>query len=113
MDFIVARDNVVFLGPPGTGKTHLAIGISVRACQAGYRVAFGPAAERVDRLATAHAGGTLHDELRRLGRYPLLHGRDLTYRRQDDWSVFELELPTASTPEAERTPLLPAQLISR
>jgi DNA replication protein DnaC len=72
LDFIAARDNVVFLGPPGTGKTHLAIGISIRACQAGHRVAFATAAEWVDRLADAHHAGRLHDELRRLGRYPLL-----------------------------------------
>src|SRR5215203_6325364 len=38
LDFITARDNVVFLGPPGTGKTHLAIGLAIRACQAGHRV---------------------------------------------------------------------------
>jgi len=72
LDFVAARDNVVFLGPPGTGKTHLAIGLSIRACQAGHRVAFATAAEWVDRLAAAHAHGRLHDELRRLGRYPLL-----------------------------------------
>jgi IstB-like ATP binding protein len=62
----------VFLGPPGTGKTHLATGLSIRACQAGHRVAFATAAEWVDRLAAAHAAGRLHDELRRLGRFPLL-----------------------------------------
>jgi DNA replication protein DnaC len=72
LDFVDARDNVVFLGPPGTGKTHLATGLSIRACQAGHRVAFATAAEWVDRLAAAHAAGRLHDELRRLGRYPLL-----------------------------------------
>ena len=44
LDFVAARDNVVFLGPPGTGKTHLAIGLSIRACQAGHRVAFATAA---------------------------------------------------------------------
>jgi DNA replication protein DnaC len=72
LDFVEAKDNVVFLGPPGTGKTHLATGITIRACQAGHRVAFATAAEWVDRLAAAHAAGRPHDELRRLGRYPLL-----------------------------------------
>ncbi|TMK87181.1 MAG: transposase [Actinobacteria bacterium] len=72
LDFVEGRENVVFLGPPGTGKTHLAIGLSIRACQAGHRVVFATAAEWVDRLALAHAGGKLHDELTRLGRYPLL-----------------------------------------
>jgi DNA replication protein DnaC len=72
LDFIDGKENVVFLGPPGTGKTHLAIGLSIRACQAGHRVLFATAAEWVDRLALAHSAGRLHDELRRLGRYPLL-----------------------------------------
>jgi DNA replication protein DnaC len=49
LDFVVAKDNVVFLGPPGTGKTHLAIGLAIRACQAGHRVLFATAAEWVAR----------------------------------------------------------------
>ena len=72
LDFVEARDNVVFLGPPGTGKTHLSITLGVRACLAGYRVAFATAAQWVDRLGTAHAAGRLQDELRRLGRTPLV-----------------------------------------
>jgi DNA replication protein DnaC len=72
LDFVTARDNVVFLGPPGTGKTHLAIGLGIRACQAGHRVAFATAAEWVARLAEAYATGRLQAELTRLGRYPLL-----------------------------------------
>jgi DNA replication protein DnaC len=72
LDFVTARDNVVFLGPPGTGKTHLAIGLGIRACQAGYRVLFATAAQWVARLAEAHATGRLQPELVRLGRYPLL-----------------------------------------
>ena len=51
LDFVAAKDNVVFLGPPGTGKTHLATGIAIRACQAGHRVLFATASEWVDRLA--------------------------------------------------------------
>jgi len=72
LDFVESRENVVFLGPPGTGKTHLAVGLSIRACQAGHRVAFATAAQWVDRLAEAHGSGRLHAELTRLGRYPLL-----------------------------------------
>jgi DNA replication protein DnaC len=72
LDFVSARENVVFLGPPGTGKTHLAIGLGIRACQAGHRVAFATAAQWVNRLADAHASGRLEAELVRLARYPLL-----------------------------------------
>jgi DNA replication protein DnaC len=72
LDFVAAKDNVVFLGPPGTGKTHLAIGLAIRACQAGHRVAFATAAQWVDRLAAAHHTGKLQTELIRLGRYPLI-----------------------------------------
>jgi DNA replication protein DnaC len=72
LDFVTAKDNVLLLGPPGTGKTHLATGLAIRACQAGHRVLFATAAEWVTRLADAHAAGRLQDELRRLGRYPLL-----------------------------------------
>jgi len=72
LDFVVARQNVVFLGPPGTGKTHLAIGLAIRACQAGHRVQFATASQWVARLADAHTAGRLQTELVRLGRYPLL-----------------------------------------
>ena len=72
LDFIASKQNVVFLGPPGTGKTHLSIGLGIRACQAGHRVAFATAAQWVDRLAAAHHGDRLQDELIKLGRVPLL-----------------------------------------
>ncbi|GAA3220437.1 IS21-like element helper ATPase IstB [Nonomuraea helvata] len=72
LDFVTARENVVFLGPPGTGKTHLSIGLGIRACQAGHRVAFATAAEWVARLADAHTVGRLQDELVKLARIPVL-----------------------------------------
>ena len=72
LDFVTAKDNVVFLGPPGTGKTHLATGLAIRACQAGHRVAFATASQWVDRLADAHHTSRLQHELTRLARYPLL-----------------------------------------
>ncbi|MET8000823.1 MULTISPECIES: IS21-like element helper ATPase IstB [Nonomuraea] len=72
LDFVTAKENVVFLGPPGTGKTHLSIGLGIRACQAGHRVAFATAAGWVARLADAHAAGKLQDELVKLARVPVL-----------------------------------------
>jgi DNA replication protein DnaC len=72
LDFLHTRDNVVLLGPPGTGKTHLAIAIGIRACLAGQRVAFATATEWVARLGDAKRQGGLDAELRRLGFIPLL-----------------------------------------
>src|SRR4051795_7031602 len=72
LDFVAGKENVVFLGPPGTGKTHLAVGLAIRACQAGHRVLFATAAEWVARLADAHHTGRLQAELVKLGRVPLL-----------------------------------------
>jgi DNA replication protein DnaC len=72
LDFVAGKENVIFLGPPGTGKTHLAVGLGIRACQAGHRVLFATASQWVDRLAEAHTSGQLQAELIRLARYPLL-----------------------------------------
>ncbi len=72
LDFLHARDNVILLGPPGTGKTHLAIALGIRACLAGHRVSFKTATEWVALLADAQRQGRLDDELARLQRVPLL-----------------------------------------
>src|SRR3954465_8391384 len=72
LDFLHGKENVVLLGPPGTGKTHLAIALGIRACLAGHRVAFRTATEWVALLADAQRAGRLDDELARLLRYPLL-----------------------------------------
>src|ERR1700689_3613156 len=72
LDFLHARENVILLGPPGTGKTHLAIALGIRACLAGQRVLFPTATEWVALLADAQRQGRLEDELKRLERIPLL-----------------------------------------
>jgi DNA replication protein DnaC len=72
LDFLHGKENVVLLGPPGTGKSHLAIALSIRACLAGQRVAFATATEWVGRLGEAKREGTLQAELRRLGFIPLI-----------------------------------------
>jgi DNA replication protein DnaC len=72
LDFLHGKENVVLLGPPGTGKTHLAIALGIRACLAGQRVIFKTATEWVALLADAQRQGHLDDELKRLERIPLL-----------------------------------------
>lgn len=70
--WIGKADNVILLGPPGVGKTHLAIGLGIKACHAGYPVAFDTATGWADRLAAAHREARLDKELKRLRRYRLL-----------------------------------------
>jgi DNA replication protein DnaC len=70
--WIEEHGNVCFLGPPGTGKTHLAIALGRKACEQSFRVAFAPAQEWVSRLEAAQDRNQLEQELRRLERYHLL-----------------------------------------
>ncbi len=70
--YLAEASNVVLLGPPGTGKTHLATGLGLRAVHLGYRVLFATATEWVTRLQAAHQSGRLAQELVRLRRYGLI-----------------------------------------
>jgi DNA replication protein DnaC len=70
--FIDRKDNVVLLGPPGTGKTHLAIALAIKAAEAAHPVAFNSATGWIARLATAHDNGQLATELKRLSRYHVI-----------------------------------------
>lgn len=70
--FVPAAGNVVFLGPPGVGKSHLAIALGIKAIHAGHPVLFDTAIGWVTRLRQAHDQARLPQELRRLRRYRLL-----------------------------------------
>jgi DNA replication protein DnaC len=70
--FLAEARNVVLLGPPGTGKTHLATALGVAAARHGHRVLFATATEWITRLTEAHRAGNLPRELARLRRFGLI-----------------------------------------
>ena len=71
LGFIERKENVVFLGPPGVGKTHLAIGLAIAAAQNGRRVYYGTLADLITSLEEAHAAGKLLHRMKTL-TYPSL-----------------------------------------
>lgn len=70
--FLTEARNVILLGPPGTGKTHMATALGIIAARHGHRVLFATATEWVTRLTDAHRQGRLPQELARLRRYGLI-----------------------------------------
>jgi len=77
--FIAHGENVVILGPPGVGKTHLAIGIGVAACQQGASVYFTTAEEMLTDLRWGFTENRLRERLRSYQRPQLLIIDELGY----------------------------------
>jgi DNA replication protein DnaC len=64
LGFIGAKSNVALLGPPGVGKTMLAVGLAVAACQAGYSIYFTTLDDLIRRLRAAENTGRFARQLR-------------------------------------------------
>lgn len=64
--FLYEGRNLVFLGPPGVGKTHLAIALGVMTCELGHRVYFTSAMDLARRLSLALEQNRLHREMQKL-----------------------------------------------
>lgn len=70
--FIEHGENVIFLGPPGVGKTHLAIALGIKAVHSGYQVLFTSAQNLLANLSKAYQEGRLEEKLKQYGMPKLL-----------------------------------------
>jgi DNA replication protein DnaC len=70
--FIDNRENILFLGPPGVGKTHLATGLGVRSCESGYKVLFTTLNDMVSNLMASMADNSFPAKLRQFVQPSLL-----------------------------------------
>ncbi|MGH8562458.1 MAG: IS21-like element helper ATPase IstB [Nevskiales bacterium] len=79
LGFIDRKENVVLLGPPGVGKTHLAISLAIAAAQRGRRVYYGTLIDLITSLEQAQAAGGLAQRLATLTHPTLLVVDEIGY----------------------------------
>jgi len=78
-DFIKKHQNIIMIGPPGRGKTHLSIALGMKACRAGFKVLFKNAAALSTQLAEAQDTYKLEKLQKSLPRADLLILDELSY----------------------------------
>ncbi len=79
LNFLSDAQNLLFIGPPGVGKTHMAIALGMKAAQVQKRVLFYTAENLIDELAAAEVSGRLPSFLDIMGRVDLLIIDELGY----------------------------------
>lgn len=83
LSFMDKNQNLVFIGPPGVGKSHLAVAIGLKACESGKSVLFVNAIELVDDLYNAIKAGTLKQKFAKLSKIDLIIIDDIGYLKMD------------------------------
>ena len=86
--FIDNRESIVFIGPSGVGKTHLALSIGVKAIESGYKVLFSTVLTLIESLDLAEAAGQLKKKIKSLLKFDILIIDELGYLPLTQKSVF-------------------------
>jgi len=89
-NFIARHEDALFLGPPGTGKSHLAQAIGLAAIQQGYRVLYRETHTLLSDIAEATLDGTRKEQMELLSTVPLLIIDDLGMRKLPPTAAEEL-----------------------
>ena len=84
LGFLARAENILFVGRPGVGKTHLAIALALKACQQRKRVLFRSTLDLLAQLRAAEVSRTLSRFIETLGRLDLLVIDELGYTPMDD-----------------------------
>jgi len=79
LDFIENGQNVILAGSPGTGKTHLAIALGIKACMAGYKVLFATVPLLINQLKESRSEKTLIKLEGKFEKYDLVIADELGY----------------------------------
>lgn len=72
LDFITTGQNVILGGSPGTGKTHIAIGLGIKACQQGYNVMFTTVSKLLTQIRENHSARNLRALELKFEKYDLV-----------------------------------------
>ncbi len=130
LEFIEQCQNVILAGNPGTGKSHLGIGLGIKACQAGYHVYFAHVPTLIIELKEAKNERVLQRLKRKFDKYQLIildelgyisfdkEGAELLFnflstRCENASTIFTTNLPFTRWNEIFHDPIITAAMVDR